>query len=253
MTAADELDALIATAASTQDKGLFAAALKLLDTREVFYRAVVTPTEDGQRVSTPLARLSDGSHAFVVYTSKDHPELPKKFGGAPWRHVLSMAAGLPQADWLIVSTAGGAWLPIRKDQIGVIIQSLEKVGTQGEGSGNGAPKSKPEELDTLIADAQGASSEDWSEPLSAALRDRELFVRLSSDRLENGRPVLVTSVVGDVSGLVQVHTSRSRPGITYGGMSWDDIVNLVRDSPDLTGVHIVNDNDDWVVLGESEL
>jgi len=252
MTAADELDALIATAASTQDKGAFAAALRILDTQEVFYRAVVTPTDDGQRVSTPLARLSDGSHAFVVYTSKDHPDLPKKFGGAPWRHVLNMAAGLPGADWLIVSTVSGAWLPIRKDQISVISESLEKAASHGAGTIQ-APKSEGKEVDALIADAQSGSSDDWSAQLSAALRDQELFVRLSSDRLENGRPVLVTSVVGDVSGLVQVHTSRNRPGITYGGMSWDAIVGLVRESPELAGVHIVNDDDDWVVLGRSEL
>lgn len=254
MTAPNNVDELIATAARGQEKGALADVIRALDSHEVFYRADVTPTEEGQRVTTPLVRLSDGSHAFVVYTSKVHPELPKKFGGAPWRHVLKMAAQLPQADWLIVSTAGGDWLPINKDQVNVIIQGLEGASPHGEAADVNRPvDAGGTDLDGLISRAQGSLHDDWSDPLLASLRNRELFVRISPDRLEDGRPVLVTSDIGDVRGLVQMYTSRVRSGMAYAGMSWQAIVDLVQNAAELAGVHIINDNDDWVVLGRSEL
>lgn len=254
MTAPNDLDALIATAVRGQEKGALADVIRALDSHEVFYRADVTPTEEGQRVTTPLVRLSDGSHAFVVYTSKAHPELPKKFGGAPWRHVLKMAAQLPQADWLIVSTPGGDWLPINKDQVNVIIQGLEGAAPQGEGGYVNRPvDASGTDLDGLISRAQGSSPDEWSDSLLACVRNRELFVRISPDRLDDGRPVLVTSEIGSVRGLVQVYTSRVRSGMAYAGMTWQAIVDIVQNAPEIAGVHIINDNDDWVVLGRSEL
>lgn len=54
-------------------------------------------------------------------------------------------------------------------------------------------------------------------------------------------------------GVAQVYTSRRRHGVTYGGMTWDTLANIVKNSPDISGVQIVNDNDDWVVLGRSEI
>jgi hypothetical protein len=64
---------------------------------------------------------------------------------------------------------------------------------------------------------------------------------------------MITSEVGDVRGLVQAYTTRRRPEIVYGGMTWQAIADMVKGSSDIPGVHIINDNDDWVVLGRSEI
>lgn len=253
MTTPEDVDSLISAAKRKQDKATLAAAIRALDAREVYYRATVSPTDDGQQVTTPLVRLSDGSHALVVYTSKSHPELPQQFGGAPWRHVLSMATRLPQADWLIVSTASGDWLPIHKTQIDVILQALGDAKSQKSIDVEKPKVVEDAALEDLIGRAQGAPSDEWSDSLLSRLRGRELYVRISPDRLEGGRPVLISSKIGEVGGLVQAYTSRSRPDFSYGGMSWDAIVDMVHNTPEIPGVHIINDDDDWVVLGRSEL
>lgn len=254
MSTAPNVDALIAEASRTQDMRAVAAALAALDLHEVFYRAVVTPTEAGQRVTAPLVRLGDGSHALVVFTAKTHPDLPQKFGGAPWRHVLTMATQLPTADWLIVSTDGGHWLPIGTSQINGILEILDAAASPGgDDVIGGSAITGGGDLDALISAAHLDSDESWVDRLLASVTDRELYVRISPGRVEDGRPALITSTVADVRGLVQVYTSRIRPGLTYGGMNWDDIVGVLRDAHDIGGVHIVNDRDDWIVLRRSDI
>lgn len=247
MSAPDDIDTAISAASANPNADTLSAAVRALDAREVFYRATVNATEDGQRVTTPLARLSDGSHALVVYTSKSHPELPSKFGGASWRHVLSMTAQLPQADWLIVSTESGAWLPISRRQVPVILNGLNAAAP---GSSHHPVESVDEEptLDEAISQAHGKPPDDWSRPLMERLGNRELYVRISPDRLEGGRPVLITSTIGEVGGLIQTYTSRIRKEFTYGGMTWEAIADMVKNAPAIPGVHLINDNDDWVVL-----
>jgi hypothetical protein len=85
------------------------------------------------------------------------------------------------------------------------------------------------------------------------LKGRELYVRLAAAQSEDGHPVMITSRVGDVEGLVQAYTTRSRPGITYGGMTWEAIVDMIASAPDIAGVHLINDNDDWIILGRSDI
>lgn len=248
----DEIDRLIRAAASEKSSEALEAVCRALDSREVFYRATTRHVDGKQRVSTPLLRLDDGSHALMVYTSKAHPDLPSKFGGAPFRHVLKMTLDIPSADWLIVTSMQGTWLPIRKTQIASILANLgnrKPNGIATERSNN----NRRADLEALISNAVGKSTDSWSDEVLGALSERELYIKLSDQPSDSGRPVMITSEVGGVKGLVQAYTSRRRPGIAYGGMKWEAIVEMVTKATEIPGVHIINDRDDWVVLGRHEI
>lgn len=252
MAATDEVDRLIKAATVEPSADALLAVDRALAPTEVFYRATVSDLGGKQRVSTPLLRLDDGTHALMVYTSRAHPALPRQFGGAPWRHALKMALEIPQADWLIVTNLDGDWLPIRKSQIAQILGRGPGEPSKKKSTGETATDENAE-LDLLISDAAKQSGEDWLQPLLGALNGRELFLPISDQPSEDGRAKIVTSEVGGVSGLVQAYTSRRRPGITYGGMRWDAIVDMIKRAPEMPGVHIISDNDDWVVLGRAQI
>jgi hypothetical protein len=36
-------------------------------------------------------------------------------------------------------------------------------------------------------------------------------------------------------------------------MKWEAIVEMVKNAAEIPGVHIINDRDDWVVLGRREI
>jgi SseB protein N-terminal domain len=248
----NEIDRLIRAAADDKSPEALEAVCRALDSGQVFYRANARQVDGKQRVSTPLLRLDDGSHALMVYASKTHPDLPSKFGGAPFRHVVKMALDIPAADWLIVTSMQGDWLPIRKNQLAAIRETLGSEipnAIADEQSDNG----RDADLESLISIAVGKPADKWSDALIRKLRGRELYVKLSDQPSDNGRPVMVTSEVGGVKGLVQAYTSRRRPGITYGGMKWEAIVEMVNNATEIPGVHVINDRDDWVVLGRREI
>jgi hypothetical protein len=248
----DEIDRLILAAESDKSPEALYAVCRALDSREVFYRASVRQVDGNQRVSTPLLRLDDGSHALMVYASRAHPDLPSKFGGAPFRHVLKMALDIPAADWLILTSLQGTWLPIRKTQIAVILETLgnkepNRIDNEQSNNNRGA------DLETLISNAVGRSAESWTDEMLRSLSGRELYIKLSHQRTGSEQAVMITSEVGGVKGLVQAYTSRGRQGIAYGGMKWEAIVEMVKNAAEITGVHIINDRDDWVVLGRQEI
>jgi len=66
-------------------------------------------------------------------------------------------------------------------------------------------------------------------------------------------PLFGTSAAAGMDSLLQVYTGRQRPGIRYGGMSLEAIVEVLRKTPELNGVHLINDADDWVVLERDDL
>jgi hypothetical protein len=252
LAATDEVDRLIKAAILEPNADTLAAVHRALDSVEVFYRATVSEVGGKQRVKTPLLRLNDGSHALMVYTSKTHPDLPREFGGAPWQHTLKMALQMPQADWLILTNLHGDWLPIGKSQIAQLL-GVARGDSPRNGRADTTSSEADDDLDSLIRKAAERPEEDWLESLRRALTGRELFLRLADERAEDGRPKMVTSEVGDVSGLVQAYTTRRRPGIVYGGMPWESIVDMMKNTPDIPGIHIINDSDDWVVVGRSEV
>jgi hypothetical protein len=249
----DEVDRLIRAAASERSPQALEAVCRALDSGEVFYRATAHHADGKQRVSTPLMRLDDGSHALMVYASKAHPDLPSKFGGAPFRHVLKMARDIPEADWLIVTNMQGTWLPIRKTQIAAILETLENRKPNGIAATEQSSNNHGADLEALISNAVGKSADKWSDEMLRTLSGRELYIKLSDQPSDSGRPVMITSEAGGVKGLVQAYTSRRRPGIAYGGMKWEAIVEMVKNTNEIPGVHIINDRDDWVVLGRWEI
>ena len=53
--------------------------------------------------------------------------------------------------------------------------------------------------------------------------------------------------------VIRVYTSRVRPGIRYGGIRWEELKDMVRIAPKISGVQIMNDADDWVVFDRESL
>ena len=85
-----------------------------------------------------------------------------------------------------------------------------------------------------------------------AARGRELYVAMKIGA-DGSPPLFGTSAAAGMDALLQVYTGRQRPGIRYGGMSLEGIVEVLRKTPELNGVHLINDADDWVVLERDDL
>jgi hypothetical protein len=255
---ADQIEELVKIASLDNATESRAALYQALISVELYYRATASVVDKKRFLSTPLLRLPDDTHAMMVYTSKSHPDLPQEFAGASWRRTLEIAWNIPRADWLILINLDGNWFAINRRQILGILNSLSsEPGDPGErsndSSGLESAKTSPSVLDSLISKAVSTPAENWYGLLLKQLQGRELYIQLAAELSEDGQPVMVTSKVGDIRELVQAHTSRSRPGITYGGMTWEAIVDMIENTPHIPGVHIINDNDDWVVLGRSEI
>ncbi|MGZ5369981.1 MAG: hypothetical protein ACXWDD_11795 [Aeromicrobium sp.] len=249
----DKVDRLLASQGMKRDAESLVRLHQALIPLEVYYRATVNEVDGEQRITAPLLRLDDGSHALMVYTSKTHPELPERFAGAPWRQVLRMAHEMQNTDWLIVKSESGEWYPIGKDEIEQLLAGPTQDESLQQGSAATGPFLGQDDAIEAIITTAAADGEESFDALISVLKNRELFLRLAPRPSADGRPVIVTSRVGDVTGLAQAYTSRRRPGMTYGGMKWEAIVEMVLKSAEMAGVHIINDNDDWVVLDRSAI
>ncbi|CPW81204.1 SseB family protein [Mycobacteroides abscessus] len=239
MRTAAEIEDLVTRAAGQQDAALVSDLVVALNDHEVFYSLDVAEVDGQPQIKTPLLELADGSHALEVFTSRANPELWKEYAGAPWRNVLELAAEIPPVQWVIIKNDAGSRVPIRKSQVAVILGILP-----------------PESATTLDARIAKIANEPQAQPftsLESQLSESQLFVRLTPESARSGQPTLLTSSAGGVDNLVQAYTSRSRPGYVYGEMDWRAIVGLVAHTPALAGIHIVNDNDDWVIIGRSDL
>jgi hypothetical protein len=250
-----QVEELIKAASLDKNTESRAVLFYALDSVEIYHRANIREVHPKRLVSTPLLRLQDGTHAMMVYTSKSHPDLSQDFVGTSWRRTLKIALDIPEADWLILTNLDGDWLAVHRRQMPGILNSLPSE--RGERSNDPArqqsEKTSPSTLDVLISQTVREPAEIRAASILEQLKGRELYVCLAADPSGGRQPVMITSKVGDIAGLVQVHTTRSRPGITYGGMTWEAIVDMIENAPDISGVHIINDNDDWVVLGRSDI
>lgn len=251
----NKIEELVKTASLDDNAASRAALDHALNSVEVYYAAKASVVDGKRRVSIPLLRLQDETHAMMVYTSKSHPDLLEKSAGASWRRTLEITMSIPKADWLILTNLDGNWLPIHRRQIPAILNSLpsEPDERSNDPSGQESGKTSLETLDSLISKAVRLPEEIRAESILEQLKGRELYVRLAAQPSGGGQPIMITSKVGDIRGLVQAYTTRSRPGVAYGGMTWEAIVDMIENAPDMPGVHIINDNDDWVVLGRSDI
>lgn len=250
---ADEtsLDDLIEHAASTRDPLDLEGVCRALWSAEIYHYSIESgqPAPKGQ-IRIPLVRLPDGAHALEAFISPPDGQAPGAITQSTFHRMMKIALKMPQADWLVVLNRRGNWLPIKKDQVRLILQTIEDISNN--------PIADPEtsdshRLEQLITAMVNDPAEGQWDALLNILRHREVYIRLSDKADSGGRPIMITSEANGVSPLAQCYTNRTRSGITYGGMTWADVVGMVKSSDQLVGIHLINGNDDWVILGKSDI
>ncbi len=242
--ASDQIQELFTIAAREPSGGPRVRLFRALDGKELFYSATPDSTSGQARMSTSLRKLDDGSLAMLTYTSKRHPDLPQRFAGAQWLDLLKVAYEALHADWLVIINLKNETVAIAREQIPVIIADLE-------GSRAGAPSESltSNELENAISNSVGKDSEDWFESVLLQLRGRELYLELTGDASPGEQPTIRTSVGSGRGDWILAFTTRKRQGINYAGITWENLVEMVKANTALSGVQVVNDADDWIVLG----
>ncbi|MGW4097504.1 hypothetical protein [Mycobacterium sp. NPDC004974] len=219
---------------AAQDGGPLPRAqlFRALAGKEMYYAATAVEVDGGRKFSTPLRRLDDGSLAMLVYSSKRHPELPQHFAGAHWPTLLEIAHESLQADWLVITNLKNETVAISREHMPAVIADL-----------------RGDELEMAISCAVDARPEDWFESALAVLRGRELYLHLRGNASPGAQQTMHTSSAAGRSGWILAYTTRTRPGITYGGITWESLVDMTRGAAEIPGVQIVNDGNDWIILG----
>ncbi len=223
---------------------------------EVFFPCEMDQHDRKKVRSTPLARLADGTHAMMLFTSKSHPHLSEHehFAGGAFKNLLATALKMPPLDWVILSNNAWHRVAIHKQQIAAI---LDDLNSDGQGQNDSPAASEDDAAGTMLEDfvTQSARSESDEVPyqISAALRERELFLELAAGQSEDGQPVMKTFQIQHVMHVVRVYTSRVRPGIRYGGIRWTALKDMIRAAPEIGGVQIMNNADDWIVFDREAL
>jgi len=232
--------------AAARETGSGHARLELfraLDGVTLYYVGSKTEVDGQPVVSTRLRRLDDGSSAMVVYTSRRHPDLPDRFLAAKWSDILRTAYETVRPDWLVIANMRNETVPISRDQIPVILADLSVP----EADRIPDPVVVEGDLESAISGAAGTDSEHWYEPVMTQLCGREIYLHLADSA--DGSPIMVTSPAAGRDGWVLTYTTRNRPGIRYGGIKWEQLVDMIKNNPAIPGVRVVNDADDWVLLG----
>ncbi|MBZ4559364.1 hypothetical protein GBO17_11525 [Mycobacterium avium subsp. hominissuis] len=244
-----EIDELVDIAANEKspeaDRRLFSALRGV----ELFFSRT-TVEQDGKQVNaTPLLRLSDGTDAMMLYTSKDHPDLSNTFAGGAFEDALEAAFSMPDLDWVIICNSASHWVAVDKRQIPRI---LDELGSRRDGFSYN-PVTGEDALEDQITRAVGTPPEELSPPIGSLLRGREIFVELADDQAEDGQPIMKTFTIQQMPRVIRAYTTRTRPGIRYGGMQWEALKNMISAAPELDGIQIVNKADDWVVFDRESL
>lgn len=220
---------------------------------ELFFPLKAKRHEGKEVKATPLLRLSDGTNAMMLYTSKSHPDLSDTFGGGTFKDTLVAALRMPALDWVILSNRDSQRVAISKQSIPAVLDDLSSYrqdqNSPLETLGSG-PSIKI--LEDLITRAVGSTPEELSPPIKSVLPGRELYLELTSGK--SGRqPTMKTSQVGGIPRVIRAYLTRSRQDISYGGIEWNDLKEMIRNTPEIDGVQIVNDADDWVVFDRESL
>ncbi|MGA7052755.1 MAG: hypothetical protein WBZ37_16065, partial [Mycobacterium sp.] len=152
--------------------------------------------------------------------------------------------------------SNNAWhrVAIHKQQLAAI---LEDLNSEGQDQNCSPAAVEDAAVGTMLEDfiTQSARSESNEVPhqISAALRERELFLELAAGQSEGGQPVMKTFQIQHLTHVVRVYTSRVRPGIRYGGIRWTALKEMIRSAPEIGGVQIMNNADDWIVFDRQDL
>jgi hypothetical protein len=256
MTDNNDIDKLVEVAAQENSPAARQRLFQTIRLTEVFAPCELDPHEPNKVRSTPLARLSDGTHAMMLFTSKSHPHLSEHqhFAGGAFRDHLSAALKMPPLDWVILSNSAWQRVSIHKQQIAAI---LDDINSDSRGQNYPHAPSAGDAAGTMLEDfiTQSARSESDAVPqqVSVVLRERELFLELAAGQSEDGQPVLKTFQIQHLAHVVRVYTSRIRPGIKYGGIQWTALKEMIRAAPGIGGVQIMNNADDWIVFDREAL
>jgi hypothetical protein len=250
----NDIEQLVETAAQEQSPTENARLFHALRSVELFFPIKLTRHEGREVKATPLLRLPDGTHAMMVYTSKSHSELPDKYAGANFENALAAALKMPELDWVILSNRASQRVAISKEQIPAILDDL-RSGRPDTSNTNAAPGTDPaaKTIEDLITRTVQTKSEELLSPLGSALRDRELFMELADGQSEDGQPIMKTFQIEQLSHVIRAYTTRMRPGKRYGGIRWEALKDMIRTVPEISGVKIVNDADDWELLDRESL
>lgn len=247
----DEVEEVVRAAAADKQKPAATMRLfrSLLDI-EVFFCLKITKMEGGEQKATPLLQLPDATNAMMLYTSKTHPDLSDTFGGGRLKDALRAALKMPPLDWVILSNSASQWVAITKEQIPAVLDDIHANGNVAEGavspsvSGSADPT-----LEELITRAVHEDPEPLSQPIASQLSGRELFLELNAASTGDvGEPVLNMYKIQHLTNVIRAYSTRIRPRITYAGITWEALKEMVRKQPEIQGVQIINDADDWVVF-----
>ncbi|WP_374023043.1 hypothetical protein [Mycobacterium sp. HNNTM2301] len=224
---------------------------------ELFFPRTTVLRQGKQLNATPLLRLPDGTNAMMLYTSKDHPDLPEKFAGGAFKDALRAALEMPDLDWVIVSNLASKWVAMNKQQILFILHSEqpEMLADNNVTDNNFVEPSRAAGnlLEDLITRAVLTPQEQLLAQIASALQGREVFVELAEIRGENGQPVMKTFEIEHLPRVLRAYTTRARPEIRYGGMQWEALKGLVTTAAQIDGIQIINEADDWVVFDRNAL
>lgn len=250
----DEIEELVGIAAAENDAAASMRLFRALSDVELFFPMESKQDAGEARKTTPLLRLPDGMHAMMLYTSKSHPDLTDHFGGGRLKDVCAAALKMPALDWVIVCNGASAWVSIAKNQIAAVLDDRKHMSAKG--SPVAPPESGPTDqiLEELITRAVRTGVERVSPPIPSLLPGRELFLELNGEKSsESDRAVMKTFSVQHLTNVIHAYLTRSRPGITYGGVTWEALKQMVANEPQIDGVQLINDADDWVVFDRESL
>ncbi len=223
---------------------------RTLGDSELFFPMQNVGHASEMRRSTPLLRLPDGTHAMMVYTSKSHPDLLRPFAGGCIKDILEAASSVSDLDWVILSNLASQWISVHKQQIPAVLDALEPGWNEPDGAvPSSASSSADRALEELITRAVHEDPEQLSQPIASLLSGRELFLELAAGKTgEAGQPVMKTYKIQHFTNVIRAYLSRTRPRITYGGITWEALKEMMREKTDIQGVQIINDTDDWVIF-----
>lgn len=212
---------------------------------EVFFPYNVQQRGGEDVKSTPLARLSDGTHAMMLFTSKLHPHLSEheRFAGGTFRDALTAALKMASLDWVILWNRASQRVVIGKNQI---LEILSDISPDENARAS-------EMLEDLISTAVASKTDSLPIAIGTAIGDREIFLELSDEQSPDDQPQMKTFQIDHLSHVVRIYTSRRRPQIKYGGIRWEALKEMVRVMPEIGGIQIMNDADDWLVFDRGAL
>ncbi|MCV7288951.1 hypothetical protein H7J87_26840 [Mycolicibacterium wolinskyi] len=243
-----EIERLVTVAAKNSTGAPRVELFRALDGVTLFYDASEREIDGRRMLSTPLRRLDDGSSAMMVYTSRRHSDLPERFAGAEWAELLRIAHEAVRPDWLVIVNRNNDTVGIPQDQLAGIAAYLNEWKAK-----HIEMQAAADDLEKVISDAVHSDPGAWYEPALLRLRGRELYLHLTNGVSPNGQPSIRTSAAAGRPGWILTYTTRTRPGVRYGRIVWEQLVKIIKNNEEMPGVRVVNDNDDWILLGRDEI